>query len=684
MFSLILSLSLFSQAQEVPPMWPAHGSFQVPEQLGSEDVALIISIEDYLYVRDFRGAKENGQDWKRWFLESHGVSPERLFYLEDGEATKKNIEKTWKKVTKSLGKKGRLWFVFLGYGSSFKEEALLITADTPLKKNAVRKNAWAWKNVHSLLKKQKDVEVIAIMDSCFSGTTPEDESLNIETETLPAQALSYERMSLLFSNKMDGCLGEMPRLRRQPFSYLALGALRGWGDVDFDGQVTMQEMLGYVNKVFETVAPSRPRDSIIISEEPNMVWSKATEEGPDLEEIQWILYPEKKEKRGRNYLPWDKTNNTGDFDDRLADLEERRKMEYTKESERNQKASAVREKAERHWDKVADFVDQAVDDYSKMAAYAFLDTYKSAQVQVQQQELEINIEEVAQAEKMILGMELPTLQDAPTPFVWVPSGGFQMGSPITEVDRFPEEKQHPVRITRSFYMSTTEITQGLYESVMNENPSALLDPELPVNQISWYDTIRFANRLSLKEGLETCYIINGKQVSWPKEAECEGYRLPTESEWEYAARGNAPGKYAGGDSIEKVAWYEANSSNRIQPAAGKEANILGLYDMSGNVWEWVWDGYGAYPTEEAIDPTGEDLSAYRIRRGGSAGHMSRYSRSAYRIRVTPSFQSNELGFRIVRTALLPEGEIPDDEDPAKEISSSGASSEASSPQEPTP
>ena len=663
MLPFFFSFSLFSHAQEAPPMWPEHRTFTSSEQVGTEDVAIVVSIEDYLYVRDYRGARENGQDWKRWLEESRGIPSERLFFIEDAQATKKNIEQTWKKATKILGKKGRLWFVFLGYGSSCKGKPFLITADTTLKKNHVQKNGWDWKNIHNLLKKNEDIEAIAIMDACFSGTTPYNEPLNVVTETLPAKDLAYERLSLLMFNKMDGCLGEIPNLRRNPFSYLALGALRGWGDVDFDGKITMQEMLGYVNKVFSIVTPERPRDSILISDTPNLLMSKAQGEGPDLEEIEWILFPEKqrKEKRGRNYLPWDKTNNTGDFDDRLADLEERRKMEYTKESERNQKAAAVREKAERHWDKVSEFVDQAMDDYSKMAAYAFLDTYKSAQVQVQKDTIDINIEEISSAEKMILGMELPTLQDAPVAFAWVPSGAFQMGSPISDKARFPEEKLHPVRITRSFYMSTHEITQALYESVMEANPSALLEAELPVNQVSWYDSIQFANRLSLKEGLEPCYIINGQQVSWPKGLDCEGYRLPTEAEWEYAARGNVPGKYSGGDSIEQVAWYEGNSSNRIQPVGGKAPNTLGLYDMSGNVWEWVWDGYGAYSTEEAIDPTGEDLSAYRIRRGGSAGHLARYARNAYRIRVTPSFQSNELGFRIVRTARLPKGDIPADE-----------------------
>ncbi|MEC7984722.1 MAG: formylglycine-generating enzyme family protein [Myxococcota bacterium] len=659
-FALALSLMATSWAQEEPKMWPKHDVFVAESQPSSEDVVFIISINDYLYVSDFPGAKPNAKAWKKWFEQSKGIPEDRLFFLENENATRKNIDKTWKKITKTIGKKGRIWFVYLGYGSSHKEQAFIIPSDTSLKKNAARKSGWYWNNIQRYLEKNEEVEVIAFLDACFNGTVPVDENgdqepLNIKTETLSAQLLASERLTYFLSNSMNACLGEIPRLRQLPFSYLALGALRGWGDIDNDGQITAQEVLGYINKVYTYTAPTRPQDSTLIPESRELVLATAEEEGPDLEEINWILYPKLKEKRGREFLPWDKVGDQSDFDELLADLSKKRKMDLTFEAERSEKSAALREKAERHWGEVEKFVDQAVDDYSRMAAYAFLDNYKSTRVQVQAQKIDIDINQVQEAEKLILGMEIPSLaDDSGFEFVWVPSGSFIMGSPLEEVDRDEEERQHPVRISNSFYVSASEVTQELYEKVMNENPSAVSDSVLPVNQITWYDAIRFANRLSLKEGLETCYIINGEQVSWPNGTDCLGYRLPTEAEWEYASRANSPGLYSGGNNIDVVAWYESNSSSQVQPVRTKAPNQWGIYDMSGNVWEWVWDGYGPYPTEEAIDPIGEDISSYRIRRGGSVGHLERYARSAYRVRVNPNFRSYDIGFRIVRTAMLPD------------------------------
>ena len=144
-------------------------------------------------------------------------------------------------------------------------------------------------------------------------------------------------------------------------------------------------------------------------------------------------------------------------------------------------------------------------------------------------------------------------------------------------------------------------------------------------------------------------------VSWPKGYSCEGYRLPTEAEWEYASRANTSFLYAGSSDLSEVGWFEGNSRGQVQPVAQRKANPFGLYDMSGNVWEWVWDGYAAYPAGESIEnPLGDANSQYRIRRGGSVGHLARYARVAFRVRVDPNFRSYDLGFRLVRTAELPE------------------------------
>ena len=150
-------------------MWPEHSSFLAESEPSSKDVVLIISIEDYLYVSDYRGANANAKAWKLWFEQAKGVPEDRLFFLKNEKATRKNIRKSWKAITKKLGKKGRLWVVYLGYGSSHKDRAFLIPSDTKLKKNSPRKNGWYWKELQKYLKKNEEVHAVAFLDACFAN-----------------------------------------------------------------------------------------------------------------------------------------------------------------------------------------------------------------------------------------------------------------------------------------------------------------------------------------------------------------------------------------------------------------------------------------------------------------------------------------------------------------------------------
>jgi formylglycine-generating enzyme required for sulfatase activity/beta-phosphoglucomutase-like phosphatase (HAD superfamily) len=239
----------------------------------------------------------------------------------------------------------------------------------------------------------------------------------------------------------------------------------------------------------------------------------------------------------------------------------------------------------------------------------------------------------------------------------IPKGRFLMGSPKDEKDRDSDEKQHWVELTQPYVMMETEVTQGQYQAVMGENPSGVTGgPEAvqrPVENVTWFDAVKYANRLSQAEGIEECYRIVGTEVSWEKKQGCRGYRLPTEAEWEYAARAGQKTVYAGSGNAEEVGWCDGNSRLQTHPVKQKKANEWKLYDLSGNVWEWVWDWYGDYQEKEQRDPVGppkvDASAAYRVVRGGGWGSDAWGVRVANRARNAPGDRYVNQGFRLVRS-----------------------------------
>ena len=252
----------------------------------------------------------------------------------------------------------------------------------------------------------------------------------------------------------------------------------------------------------------------------------------------------------------------------------------------------------------------------------------------------------------------------------------------------------------SFWISKYEVTQEEFVSLMtgnqngiNANPSYFqgdteppaegeVQERRPVEQVNWYDAIVYCNLLSIRNGLTPCYTIKGSTdpALWGtsptstgaedydewKSVTCnfdaDGYRLPTEAEWEYAARGGKPGMtdsswnydYSGSDTIDDVAWYNSNSDSKTHEVGKKQANALGLYDMSGNVWEWCWDWYGSssgYPSGTE-DPAGPDAGSYRVGRGGSWGYSASYCAVSSRSNYFPYYRYYyyDVGFRLVRSA----------------------------------
>lgn len=201
------------------------------------------------------------------------------------------------------------------------------------------------------------------------------------------------------------------------------------------------------------------------------------------------------------------------------------------------------------------------------------------------------------------------------------------------------ETLHDVTLTQAYLIGEAEVTQGLYASVMGNNPSqsSSCGADCPVEQVSWFDAVTFANALSLREDLPPCYAIDGESVSMPSGLHCGGFRLPTEAEWEVAARGGQDLKFSGSDRIDEV---RVGNGTAVHPVRQKAPNGYGLHDMSGNVWEWVWD---LYSESDTVNPSSG--SGMRVSRGGSwiFGETLVSSRDG----DSPEERFSNLGFRLI-------------------------------------
>lgn len=232
-------------------------------------------------------------------------------------------------------------------------------------------------------------------------------------------------------------------------------------------------------------------------------------------------------------------------------------------------------------------------------------------------------------------------------FAAIAAGRFQMGVPDSP-GAYNDAPLHPVVVSRAFELMTSEVTLKQYGEIMatsGDQQSTCKD--CPVAMVSWYQAASYCNELSKRQGLAQCYRIDGFAVTWPEGLACSGYRLPTEAEWEYAAR--AGSSDVAPKNVEEYAWFDENSQLKPHPIKGKIANGFGLFDMLGNAGEWVWDWQGEYPRETVADPTGPKGGDNRVFRGGNFRYGSGEASYGFRSAYGPPVRVEYIGFRCART-----------------------------------
>jgi formylglycine-generating enzyme required for sulfatase activity len=264
--------------------------------------------------------------------------------------------------------------------------------------------------------------------------------------------------------------------------------------------------------------------------------------------------------------------------------------------------------------------------------------------------------------------------------VQIPAGTFMMGSPEDQVYRHGRGTQHEVTLSKAFWLGQTPVTQAQWQAVMGTKPSLFVSQSTgdddgwsrPVECVTWYDAIEFcnwltamANRADARLALTPCYRVSAITREWELGQSArivsakvevikgaDGYRLPTEAEWEYACRAGTTTAYSFGDDesmLAKHAWVGENSGECTHPVATRRSNAWGLFDMHGNVNEWCWDWYGEHPRGVVTDPQGPRSGSSRVFRGSSWGGCSQSCRAATRNYDVPGDRDSSTGFRVART-----------------------------------
>lgn len=476
-FSILLNLST-AHAESI---WPDISS-PIPNivENSSNDSALIIAIEKYTHIHKVEGAVQNGNDWHQYFRVSANIPEERIGYILNESAGKTAILQKARQLSESTPKEGKIWLIYIGHGATHKNEAIFLGVDTRATVNSFDEQLTQLELIN-ILKEEHDV--IAFIDTCFSGRS--DDGIAFLQGTQFAMLTSIDQVpkaTIFTAAEHNEYAGTIYGLHRPAFSYLALGALRGWADKDDNG-VSLEEIHQYTSKTLQTLVQGRTQQPTFWSDgRSEYIATYGKEKGPDISKIvdHMIANPPPSVVDSQNELP--------------------------------------------------------------------SNLYSTVVIPVDRYKLGCHSDD--EVCKQTSGMS----------------------------------KSQFYSVNKSFEIMTTEVSQILYNKIQDVNPSIVQCLDCPVNQVNYYQALQFANALSESEGVQACYKFDADVPT--QSPDCDGWRLPTREEWEVAARGNSKYIYSGSDEIYQVS-RTGNHSRLPERTKGLKHNSFGIYDMSGNVDEWV-------------------------------------------------------------------------------------------------
>ena len=650
--SLLVTLALTTTTPARAADWPDLSTSPRGTREGANDAAVLIAIEDYPFVDDVAGAGANVDAWMAWLKNGRGVPLARMQVVRDRDANARRIREAVSAAAAQVGPAGTLWFVFIGHGAPSKDgrDGLLVGANADRTAEGIYYESVPRAEVMAALGASPAARAVAVLDACFSGQSGSGQALVSGLQPLVPTALlaaAPSKVTVLTAAGSGEFAGPLAGSARPAFSYLALGALRGWADADGgngDGTVSAREVLDYTRGALVATVRGRTQTPTLIGQD--VALSAVIDRGapPDLLGM----------GRGATSTSVSSTATggtaAGDMSADVAALKRLKALREARESKLTELARAKAAEGAAAWTELSSVLsDGSAAEIAVVEKY--VKTWTDAKVWVDDAEgrteravvvasIDAAKAWLAKAGKGATGSDWvsPSLGT----MKWIPAGTFMMGSPASEAGRDSDETQHRVTLTKGFWMMEHEVTQGEWQAVMGSNPATRPEGECsrwgnkaapasnePVYCVAWDEAAEFARRVSARDGVT--------------------YALPTEAQWEFAARGNGTGVYAGGNEVGAVAWTFENSGGRTHPVCQKARNGYGLCDMSGNVWEWTADWMGDYPSSAVTDPTGAPAGAYRVRRGGSWNDDPRLARVADRGGYDPADRGGNLGFRFSRT-----------------------------------